>query len=224
MLPPYPAAMGFGRQRPPSRLLVARSMVYLEAGVLLIWDGWSLLFALSGGGAQAGLNLGGLFDHQEIGGGGLLLLAVLQLLIAGALVYLDREASAAPDTHRRRMTAVQVAYAVYMVGLVSSGVGDWLFGPILAALVIVLHWWPELDRALLGSYPAGAATPGAAAPGAGGTATGGDAAPRAPQGLLPFAVAGPTPLAGPATASTESGAPPEVPTPAKAPTGDGAAG
>ncbi len=202
-------------------------MVYLEAGVLLIWDGLSLLIAVSGGVAQAGLHLSGLLDQQEIGGGGLALLAVLQLVIAAALVYLDREAAAAPDTHRGRMTALQVAYAVYMVGLISSGVGDWLFGPLFAAVVIALHWWPELDRALLGSYPAGAA-PGDAAAGVEGAVTSAAPGPSA-QGPLavaagaPPASAGPDPLAGPAP-TAQSSAPPGVPSPSERRTGDAAAG
>ena len=190
-------------------------MVYLEAGVLLIWDGLSLLIAVSGGGAQAGLHLSGLLDQQEIGGGGLALLAVLQLMIAAALVYLDREAAAAPDTRRGRMTALQVAYAVYMVGLISSGVGDWLFGPLFAAIVIALHWWPELDRALLGSYPATTAERGAAGPE--GAMTAASPAPSDPDS--PPLATGAPPAAGPG-----SGAGPELPTPAQARAGDGTAG
>lgn len=206
--------MRFGGQRPPGRLLVARSLVYLEAGVLLIWDAWSLLFTLSGGGTQAGLSLSGLVDRQELSGAGLLMVAVLQLLIAGALVYLDREASAAPLAHRRTMSAVQVAYAAYMVGFLSSAVGDWIFGPLLAAAVIALHWWPELDRALLGSYPA-VATPAEEA-----TATTANPAPPVAQGFLP-PTAPPPPLSGPDPDVRESSAQPEVPTAASARATDG---
>ena len=139
--------MRFGRQRPPGRLLFARSLVYLQAGMLLIIDGIAVLFALTGG---ITLSLQGYLARPS--GTGLLIAGVLQLGFAAALVLLDKEAATNPVSYRGGMTALQVVFGIYMVGFVGTGAGTWLFGPIFCAIVIGLHWWPELERLVLGSY------------------------------------------------------------------------
>ena len=151
--------MLFGRSRSPGRLLGARSIVYFQAGLLAISAAVDALFALSAGGlVGGGVVLSGLFTHASIEGGGLIALALLQAALAAVVVYLAHEAEANPAAFRSSLTAAQAGYAVYLVGFGSVSLGAWIIGPLLSAIVVSLHWWPEIGPRLLGT----AATPGGA--------------------------------------------------------------
>jgi hypothetical protein len=163
--------MAFGRSRPPARLLFARSLVYLQAGLLVIGGAFYGLLALNPGGALGtDESLNGLFTHAAISGGGLLGLAAIQIGIAALLVYLTREADGNPSAFRAMLTWAQAGCAVYWVGFINDAAGAWVAGPLLAASIVSLHWWPEISTRLLGpdrvtAAPAGSATslPGDAA-------------------------------------------------------------
>ncbi|MGA8015889.1 MAG: hypothetical protein WCB85_08240 [Candidatus Dormiibacterota bacterium] len=144
--------MMFGRRRSPGRLLAARSVVYFQAGLLVISAGVEVLFAVSSAGViGGGVVLDGLFAHASIEGGGLIALALLQATLAVVIVYLAREAEGNPDAFRSTMTAAQAGYAVYLVGFSSVSPGAWITGPLLSGIVLTLHWWPEIGSRLQGS-------------------------------------------------------------------------
>ncbi|HYA01313.1 MAG TPA: hypothetical protein VEK76_13340 [Candidatus Binatia bacterium] len=159
--------MGFGRKLPPGRLLVARSLVYLQAGILLIIAAGGVIFGMAAGGGSS-VTYSGLFGHQTLSGSAILGAAVFQLLIAVAAVGLDRAAASNPGSYRGVLTLVEAGLGLYIVGWVSVSAGAWIFGPLLCVVVLALHWWEPLRRLLMGS--AGATTQAAATAGAAATA------------------------------------------------------
>jgi len=183
--------MRFGGKRAPGYLLVARSLVYLQAGLLLVMDGWAALAALGAG--NFSVQLSGLISHADITGSGVLLFALIQAAIAIGLVYLDFEAERNAESYRGTFTAVEVGFALYMILFIDTAGGAWIFGPLLGIAVICLHWWPELDRKLLGgSTPAPEPTPAStvspAAPVAGPPGPGISASASPPAPPMPWAV------------------------------------
>jgi hypothetical protein len=216
----------FGRARPAGRLLAARSLVYLQAGILVLGAGWmGVVLVTAGNAASTAFPMQGVIDHANVSGAGVAVLAILNLVMAAAVVFLAREAERSPEGYRTTFAALEIGIAIYLIGFIGTAVGDVLFGPVLAVILIAIHWWPELDARLLGGGSSWTATPSPSSPGAllEATATPGAAEPVAtalPEGLaseatasvaveLPSAAAPAAPgeAPGPAATTTRAGAP-----------------
>jgi hypothetical protein len=138
--------MRFGGTRAPARLLAGRAVVYLQAAELVIIAGWAGLAAIIGSGAVSTgeLSTAGLFSHAQIQGGGLIVFGLIQVAIAGLLVYVAREAEINPASYRSLLTAAEAGLVVYLLGFVNLDGGTLIFGLLFGATVVTLHWWPEL--------------------------------------------------------------------------------
>jgi hypothetical protein len=208
------SAPQFGRARPAGRLLAARSLVYLQAGVLGLGAGWMFVaLVMAGSPGSTTFSMQGLVDQASVSGGAVVVLALLNLAMAAAAVFLEREAERNPEGYRAAFTALEIGSAFYLVGFIGTAVGDLLFGPVLALIVVGIHWWPELDARLLGGGGAGAPTPLAS------SSTGLEAGGPAAAALSPAALPeGPGLLAPPSEAPSAAALPPPsaVPLPAVA--------
>lgn len=141
----------FGRARPAGRLLAARSLVYLQAGILVLGAAWMFVVLITAGSTSAtAFPLQGLVDRTNVSGAGVAVLAVLNVGLAAAAVFLDREAEHNPQGYRTTFAALEIAVSLYLIGFIGTAVGDVLFGPVLALILIAIHWWPELDARVLG--------------------------------------------------------------------------
>ncbi len=190
----------FGRARPAGRLLAARSLVYLQAGILVLGAGWMFVILITAGSATStAFPMQGLVDQANVSGAGVAVLAVVNVCLAAAAVFLDREAERNPQGYRATFAALEIGISLYLIGFIGTAVGDVLFGPVLALVLIGTHWWPELDARVLG----------------GGSGWGTAPLPLSGAGLdeaAPLAAAGPAAAATPASPERASpAAPAETP-------------
>jgi hypothetical protein len=156
--------MRFGGSKLPMRLRVARTILYCQAAIAVLLGAFALEVLVIGG-EGTGLPLTGVVDRQTLTGSGVTAFAVVLIAVAIVLVVVEQQVAARGAGARLVLAVAELAFAVYLIGFVSTSVGTWLFGPVLGVAVLILHYWPELHSYFYASdqtTPANVDTPAGA--------------------------------------------------------------
>jgi hypothetical protein len=150
--------MDFGTRQLSGYLRVVRVIVYCQAAIMVLTAIFA--FGLMAMGGSAGFTLTGIVSHTTVSGGAVTTFAFVYLVVAVALVAVEREAARRGGGARLVLVAAEVALAVYLIGFVDAAPGGWIFGPVAGAAVFLLEYWPQLRSR---SPMRGSATPAPAA-------------------------------------------------------------
>jgi hypothetical protein len=135
--------MRFGGSQIPTRLRVARTIVYCQAVIMVLIAILALEVVVIGG-TQTGVTLTGVVHRQVLTGSGISTFAFALVVIGIVLVVVEQQVRARGPGARPLIAAAEVALAVYLIGFMTSSVETWVFGPAAGVAILVLHYWPEL--------------------------------------------------------------------------------